>query len=354
MTNANGGGLSVKELLDTTQTTLRIRCQMKDLGSYETSDKVKEMKFKIDSIFNPDRKGIENYYSKFEKGKKAYVDSILEVYPSIYSSLTAEIAGDNSDLQFQFDSDPELIKKYISKKEFKGQLRNAIDNEYYDITLTGTSVVVSEGTQYLVFNLITSLIFAIFMIGFLMALLFRSWRMVVISMLPNLVPLFFTGGIMGWFGIPLKPSTLLVFSIAFGISVDDTIHFLAKYRQELKLKKYDLKECVILALRESALGMFYTSIILFFGFIVFTFSQFGGTQALGLLISLTLLMAMITNLVLLPSLLLSLERIITTKSFEEPYFEAYSAESEIDWSDLEIEGEEDDDTEGNSTKEIKD
>lgn len=355
MTNANGGGLSVKELLDTTQTTLRIRCQMKDLGSYETSDKVKEMKFKIDSIFNPDRKGIENYYSKFEKGKKAYVDSILEVYPSIYSSLTAVIAGDNSDLQFQFDSDPELIKKYISKKEFKGQLRNAIDNEYYDITLTGTSVVVSEGTQYLVFNLITSLIFAVFMIGILMALLFRSWRMVVISMLPNLVPLFFTGGIMGWFGIPLKPSTLLVFSIAFGISVDDTIHFLAKYRQELKLKKYDLKECVILALRESALGMFYTSIILFFGFIVFTFSQFGGTQALGLLISLTLLMAMITNLVLLPSLLLSLERIITTKSFEEPYFEAYSAESEIDWSDLDIEGEDDaDDTEGSSTKEIKD
>lgn len=354
MTNANGGGLSVKELLDTTQTTLRIRCQMKDLGSYETSDKVKEMKFKIDSIFNPDRKGIENYYSKFEKGKKAYVDSILEVYPSIYSSLTAVIAGDNSDLQFQFDSDPELIKKYISKKEFKGQLRNAIDNEYYDITLTGTSVVVSEGTQYLVFNLITSLIFAVFMIGILMALLFRSWRMVVISMLPNLVPLFFTGGIMGWFGIPLKPSTLLVFSIAFGISVDDTIHFLAKYRQELKLKKYDLKECVILALRESALGMFYTSIILFFGFIVFTFSQFGGTQALGLLISLTLLMAMITNLVLLPSLLLSLERIITTKSFEEPYFEAYSAESEIDWSDLEIEKESDDAPEANSTKEIKD
>ena len=354
MTNANGGGLSVKELLDTTQTTLRIRCQMKDLGSYETSDKVKELNFKIDSIFNPDRKGIEKYYAKFEKGKKEFVDSILEFYPGVYSSLTAEIAGDNSNLQFKFDSDPELIKKYISKKEFKGQLRNAINNEYYDITLTGTSVVVSEGTQYLVFNLITSLIFAVFMIGILMALLFRSWRMVVISMLPNLVPLFFTGGIMGWFGIPLKPSTLLVFSIAFGISVDDTIHFLAKYRQELKLKRYDLKECVILALRESALGMFYTSIILFFGFIVFTFSQFGGTQALGLLISVTLLVAMITNLVLLPSLLLSLERIITTKSFEEPYFEAYSAESDIDWADLEIEGEDDDETEGNSTKEIKD
>jgi len=93
---------------------------------------------------------------------------------------------------------------------------------------------------------------------------------------------------------------------------------------------------VILALRESGLGMFYTSIILFCGFSVFTFSQFGGTQALGLLVSITLLFAMITNLLLLPSLLLSLEKIITTKSFEEPYFEAYNEESEIDWSELEF------------------
>jgi predicted RND superfamily exporter protein len=146
---------------------------------------------------------------------------------------------------------------------------------------------------------------------------------------------------MGWFGIPLKPSTLLVFSIAFGISVDDTIHYLAKYRQELKSKNWDLKQCVILAIRESGLGMFYTSIILFCGFSVFTFSQFGGTQALGLLISLTLLIAMITNLVILPSLLLSLERKLTTKSFEEPYFDAYSEESEIDWSGLQLSTDED-------------
>ena len=285
---------------------------------------------------NPEKPDLEKYFKKVSKGNLTYVDSILERNPAIYNSLTAVIANGNEDLQFKFDSDPELVKSYYQKENFSDQLRTAIDKEYYDITLTGTSVVASEGTQYLVQNLITSLMFAVLIIGVLMALLFRSWRMVVISMIPNMLPLLFTGGIMGWFGIPLKPSTLLVFSIAFGISVDDTIHYLAKYRQELKSKQWDLKQCVILALRESGLGMFYTSIILFCGFSVFTFSQFGGTQALGLLVSITLLFAMITNLLLLPSLLLSLEKIITTKSFEEPYFEAYNEESEIDWSELEF------------------
>ena len=146
---------------------------------------------------------------------------------------------------------------------------------------------------------------------------------------------------MGWAGIPLKPSTLLVFSIALGISVDDTIHYLAKYRQELKSKQWDLKECVLMAVRETGLGMFYTSIVLFCGFSVFLFSQFGGTQALGLLISLTLLVAMITNLLILPSLLLSLEKILITKSFEEPYFDAYTEESEIDWAELQLSTDED-------------
>ena len=161
--------------------------------------------------------------------------------------------------------------------------------------------------------------------------------MVLVSLIPNFIPLLFTAGVMGWMGIPLKPSTLLVFSIAFGIAVDDTIHYLAKYRLELKNKQWDLRQCVILAIREAGLGMFYTSIVLFCGFSMFSFSQFGGTQALGLLVSLTLLIAMITNLVLLPSLLLSLERRITTKSFEEPYFDAYAEESTVDWNNLHIE-----------------
>jgi predicted RND superfamily exporter protein len=184
-----------------------------------------------------------------------------------------------------------------------------------------------------------------------MALLFRSWRMVLISMIPNLIPLVITGGIMGFFGVPLKPSTLLVFSIAFGISVDDTIHYLAKYRQELKSQKWNLKECVLIAIKESGLGMFYTSIVLYCGFSVFLFSQFGGTQALGLLISVTLLVAMITNLIVLPSLLLTLDRFINLKSFKEPYFDAYDEDFDIDWSSLQLTTDEDIDesTPGNST-----
>lgn len=340
MTNANGGGLSLKELLDTNTCTIRIRSQMKDLGSYEVADKVSLLKKKVDEILNPDKKQIEIYFDKAEKDKK-YVDSILYSYSNVYNSLTELLAKNDNSKQIRFDSDPDFIKSYYGKKDFMPRLRKAINNEYFDITFTGTSVVASEGTQYLVINLFTSLAFAILSIGILMAILFRSWRMVIISMIPNLVPLIFTGGIMGFFGIPLKPSTLLVFSIAFGISVDDTIHFLAKYRQELKNKEWDLRECVLIAIRESGLGMFYTSIILFCGFSVFLFSQFGGTQALGLLISITLLIAMITNLILLPTLLLTLDKFITTKSFKEPYFDAYNEYSDIDWNELEISSVED-------------
>lgn len=340
VTNSNGVGVALNELIDTSHRVLRIRSQMKDLGSYEVSDIVKVMKNDIDTILNPEKGQIEKFYTKYVDLKKDnYIDSIIFGYPSIYNALTRKLSKGDQELQFAFDSDLELIKTYYSKKGFKEDLRTAIDNEYFGVALTGTAVVASEGTQYMVLNLFTSLLFAIVAISLLMAILFRSWRMVLISLIPNFIPLLFTGGIMGWLGIPLKPSTLLVFSIAFGISVDDTIHYLAKYRLELKSKQWDLKQCVIMAIREAGLGMFYTSIVLFCGFSMFSFSDFGGTKALGLLVSLTLLIAMITNLVLLPSLLLTLERRITTKSFEEPYFDAYAEESELDLSNLSIESE---------------
>ena len=152
-----------------------------------------------------------------------------------------------------------------------------------------------------------------------MAYMFRSGRMIVISLIPNLLPLVITAGLMGYIGVPIKPSTILVFSIAFGISVDDTIHFLAKYRQELQAHNWKIKISVYRALRETGISMFYTSIVLFFGFSVFTISQFGGTVALGALVSATLLFAMLSNLLLLPSLLLSLERSIANKEvLKEP------------------------------------
>ncbi len=337
VTNSNGGAMALNEFIDTANRVLRIRSQMMDIGSYEVSDIVDSMEDEMDEILNPDKKQIERFYTLATvKKKKTYYDSIVFEHPAIYNSLTKIVSKGNEDKVAEFDLNPDLIKKEFSKKGFKKDLRAAIDNEYFDVTITGASRVASEGTKYLVMNLLTSLIFAILAIAVLMSILFRSWRMVIVSLIPNFIPLLFTAGIMGWFGIPLKPSTLLVFSIAFGISVDDTIHYLAKYRLELKSKQWDLKECVMMAIREAGLGMFYTSIVLFCGFSMFSFSQFGGTQALGLLVSLTLLIAMITNLVLLPSLLLSLEKRLTTKSFVEPFFDAYSEESDLDWEDIDV------------------
>ncbi|MDB4324503.1 MMPL family transporter [Crocinitomicaceae bacterium] len=335
--NSGNSGIALNELVDTNNMVMRIRSQMKDIGSYEVDDKATIMRVQIDSILNPNRTEIEGYFFQYSnEGDIQYIDSILANSTAIYNALTSTIAKDDEDLQFAFDSDPALIKTYYKKADFKENLRTAIDNEYFGLTITGTSIVASNGTQYMVINLFTSLLFAIIAIAILMAILFRSMRMVLVSLIPNFIPLLFTGGIMGWFGIPLKPSTLLVFSIAFGISVDDTIHYLAKYRQELKSQQWDLKECVVMAIREAGLGMFYTSIVLFCGFSMFAFSEFGGTKALGMLVSLTLLVAMITNLVILPSLLLSLERRLTTKSFEEPYFDTYAEESDLDWGNLEI------------------
>jgi len=332
----NNSAFSIKELVDTTHFILRVRTQMKDIGSYQVSDQVAKVKANIDSIMNPDKKDIERLFKKVEAGKKVYIDSLFENYSNIYNGVTALISNGNTDLQYKFDTDTELIKTYYSKPKFVENLRKAIDNEYYDVTLTGTSVVASEGTQYLVNNLLSSIVFAIISIAILMSFLFYSFRMVVVSMIPNIIPMIITAGIMGWFNIPLKPSTLLIFSIALGITVDNTIHFLAKYRQELKQKKWDLKDCVAISIRETGLSIIYTSVILFFGFIVFIFSDFGGTQALGYLSAITYFVALFTNLILLPCLLLSLERRLTTKSFEEPYFDAYAEESELDWSDLQL------------------
>ena len=351
LNNPSNNGYSMNDLVDTTNNIIRIRCQLKDIGSYEVVAMVKRIKKDINQILNPNRSIYEKYYDKIDAGNYSYVDSIIQNHPEIYLSLIHNISGDNKELESKFDTDDQLIKSYYKKSNFKKHLRASINDEYFEPTFTGTSVVAAQGTRYLVKNLLTSLFFAIVSIAILMAILFRSWRMVLISMLPNLIPLFITGGIMGWLSIPLKPSTLLVFSIAFGISVDDTIHYLAKYRLELKQNKWDMKQCVINAIKEAGIGMFYTSIVLYCGFSVFLFSQFGGTQALGLLVSITLLIAMLTNLILLPSLLLTLDSRIAMKAFEEPFFDAYSSENEIDWSELKFISNDDED---NNQKTIED
>ncbi len=205
------------------------------------------------------------------------------------------------------------------EERLNARINKAFPKKKYTVTMTGKALVFLKGTNYLIKNLIISLGLAVLLISIFMGWMFRNIRMIIISLVPNMLPLLLTAGVMGYLGIPLKPSTILVFSVAFGISVDDTIHFLAKYRQELQATNWKVRKSVYAALHETGVSMFYTSIVLFFGFLVFTVSSFGGTIALGGLVSGTLLVAMLSNLVLLPSLLLSLEnKIANKKVFKEP------------------------------------
>jgi len=206
------------------------------------------------------------------------------------------------------------------------QIQNSIDKYFpsaqFEVSMTGKALGYLKGTRFLVRNLVISLSLAILLIALFMAYMFRSFRMILISLLPNVIPLILTAGMMGFLGIAIKPSTILVFSVAFGISVDDTIHFLVKYRQELQATNWNIKKSVYAALRETGVSMFYTSIVLFFGFSVFMISSYGGTVALGGLVSATLLFAMLANLILLPSLLLSLEKqIANERTLKEPKFQ---------------------------------
>ena len=210
------------------------------------------------------------------------------------------------------------------------------DKERYNITITGVSIVFLNGTKYLVINLFFSLFLVIILIAIFMAWMFNSFRMVMVSLIPNLIPLLLTAAIMGYFSIAIKPSTILVFSIAFGISVDNTIHFLAKYRQELIARGWNISKSVIAALKETGVSMIYTSIVLFCGFFIFIASEFGGTVALGLLVSITLLIAMLANLLLLPALLLTLEKVITTKVFKEPLLDIFDEEEDIELTRIKV------------------
>ena len=261
---------------------------------YELPTKQEEA-FILSYIKNSTQKGNENML-------KSYVDSTGQ-----YARITT----------FMRDIGTDRMQKI--EERLQDKINHIFPKERYEVSLTGKAYVFEKGTHYLIDNLVQSLLFAIVLISLLMAYMFRSFKMIVVSLLPNILPLVMTAGLMGFLGIPIKPSTILVFSIAFGISVDDTIHFLAKYRQELKANDWKIKRSVYATLKEAGISMFYTSVVLFFGFSVFTLSDFGGTVALGGLVATTLLFAMLSNLILLPALLLSLDKTIANQQeFLEP------------------------------------
>ena len=273
---------------------------------------------------NQEKNFILSYVPNLGVGKKgilnAFVDSNLQI-----TRVSAQMANIGT-------NDIELILADLEPK-----IDSIFPPDQFEVHLTGTSVVFLKGTNYLVNNLFMSLGLALLIITILMALIFSSVRMIMISLVPNLIPQILTAGMMGYFNISIKPSTILIFSIALGISVDNTIHFLSRYRLQLKYHNWQIRKSVLAALEETGYSMIYSAIVLFFGFYIFTLSSFGGTEALGYLVSFTLIVALLSNLFLLPSLLLSLDQRLITKAFKEPLMEVFDEEEDIELDQLLIE-----------------
>ena len=274
---------------------------------------------------NQEKNFILKYVPQLENGGKknvlsSFVDSNMQV-----TRISVQMANIGT-------KDIQRIKDDLAPK-----IDSIFPPDKYDVILTGTSVVFLKGTNYLINNLLESLVLAIILIAGLMAILFTSARMIIISIAPNILPQILTAAMMGFLAISIKPSTVLIFSIALGISVDNAIQFLSRYRLQLRLSNWNIKSSVLQALRETGFSMIYSSVVLVFGFGIFILSSFGGTQALGYLIAFTLLVALLSNLFILPALLLTMDKMITTKKFEEPLLEIFDEEIDIELDELKIE-----------------
>ena len=280
------------------------------------------LKFAKQAYYNDNK----DKYSLPNKMERNFILSYLPDEANENSSLMNSFIDSlqqNTRISFQMtDKGTKELKSLL--KSITAQADSIFPKDQYKITITGNSVVYAKGTDFLIKHLIFSVALAIVFISLLMALMFSSMRMIAVSMIPNIIPLIITAAIMGFAGVPIKPSTIIIFSIALGISVDNTIQYLSRYRHELKITGGNIKLSTLNALREAGFSMMYTSIVLVLGFSVFMISDFGGTKALGMLVSATLFIAMFFNMLVLPSLLLVLDKYVVTKSFEsEPIIEIY-------------------------------
>ncbi len=221
-------------------------------------------------------------------------------------------------------------------QKIKSETNNIFDSSKYAVKFTGASIVFLEGNKFILNSLAESIGYAFLMILACMIFLFKDWRIVLMSVVANLIPLVITAGIMGWFGIKIKPSTVLVFSVALGITIDVTIRFLVAYKQELPRYKYNIKDAVRATMHDTGFSIIYTSLILVSGFFVFMLSNFDGTKALGYLTSLTLLLAMFINLSILPAFLLWMNKIFIKQATDDPLWEVINEEDDIDLSQLKL------------------
>ena len=331
--NTNNGFIS--SFIDATKRRTRVTLQVADIGTASMDSLMERVQLIIDTTLNPEYYHLQEIKSLPKSEKEEELAKLYSSSTDIQAQVQDYLTNGDDERIMEFPVDINSIGQLYGKQNFLSAVEDAVKSNFLSTSMTGTGIVYTKGTTYLVKNLFISLMIAVCVVAILMSLLFRSWRMVLVSMIPNLIPLIITSAIMGYFGIPIKPSTILVFSIAFGISIDDTIHFLAKYRQELKVNN-NIRRSAIVAIKETGVSMIYTSIILFFGFSIFVASNFGGTQALGILVSVTLFFAMLANLVLLPSLLLSLDKMITTKTFRDYQNEFIDNDEDIEIDELKI------------------
>lgn len=329
-TGKKGGAITSKNLK-------KIEKLQKVLAEYPEISKslsiVDAVKYAKQAFYN----GRESKYSLIKGSERSFIAPYLQDNSTESGINNVFLNEDNSIARINAQvADIGTYEMEALFEKLNPRIQEVFSPEDYNVVSTGTSVVFLKGTKYLVKNLLISLCIAIFVISCILFFLFKSLKIVFVSLVPNLIPLFLTAAIMGFSGVTIKPSTILVFSVVFGISVDDTIHFLAKFRQELEVNNWYIRGSVINAVKETGVSMFYSSIVLFFGFGVFMASHFGGTRAIGILASVTLLIAMMSNLILLPSLLLALEKSITKKSFKEPLLQLLDEEEDIELEKLEI------------------
>jgi predicted RND superfamily exporter protein len=264
---------------------------------------------------------------------KSFADSTFQKMR--ISCQMADIGSKRMDSLLTAAVNPKILSLFGDPNDPKTEVK---------VNVTGSSVLFIKGNKFLIANLWESLILAFILITISMAALFANVRMIVISLIPNLVAMMITAGLMGFFHIPLKASTALIFSITFGISVDNSIRFLAKYRQELLATGFFVSRSVSESILETGKSIIYTSIVLFAGFIIFTFSDFGGTIALGILTSTTLVISMFTNLILLPALILTFDKPRKAKDekmliddFDSSFYGEHEDE-EIDLGKIKVQG----------------
>ncbi len=262
------------------------------------------LKFSKQAFYNGDA----NFYALPSEAEAAFILRYAKQSGASGSLMKSYIDKNNQVIRISFQTrDVGSNRMNDLLDELKPRIDSIFNPEKYDVLLTGSSVLFVKGANYLLHNLVESLAIAFFLVALLMYVLFKNLRMVIIALVPNIIPLIITASIMGYLGLSLKPSTILIYSIALGIASDQTLYFLTKFRHERKSDKLNTSRIISMTLKETGMSMIYTAIILFFGFGIFSASTFGGTVALGILLSITLMVAMLCNLILLPALLLSLD-----------------------------------------------